>query len=115
MRRRRQDLAQPSDIAFLLIIFFLLLAGVAASQSLDLKIGPSSKKTIENLVLTLHQDGSLSEGDTPTTLNEIAKQMANTTNLTVLVEQETPWQEIVDILSFAQNQATPSVQLRLLP
>ncbi len=36
--RKRKELGQSSDIAFLLIIFFLLLSGVTASHSLDLQI-----------------------------------------------------------------------------
>ena len=42
MQRRKRALSQPSDIAFLLIIFFLLLAGVAADRMLV--VTPSSRE-----------------------------------------------------------------------
>ncbi|HKM08280.1 MAG TPA: biopolymer transporter ExbD, partial [Sphaerochaeta sp.] len=63
--RKRRDLGQPSDIAFLLIIFFLLLAGINTTQSIALNTN-SSKASLEDTVvlqaLLTHEGRLLLEG-----------------------------------------------------
>jgi biopolymer transport protein ExbD len=114
MRRRKQDLAQPSDIAFLLIIFFLLLSGIEVSKSLDLQSGKSAYAQIETISVTIHNDGFITKENTRTSLAELEGQLNEQTALSVFVEGETTWQAVVDVLSLAQRQQVSATQVEMI-
>lgn len=115
MRRRKQELAQPSDIAFLLIIFFLLLAGIEVSRSLDLQGGNEIHAQIHPIILTIHSNGELTSGHTATSLAELEGLLDGGTSLSVFVEGETLWQDVVDVLSVAQRQQVSSIKVEMTP
>lgn len=113
MRRRRHDLVQPTDIAFLLIIFFLLLAGSNISRSIDLKTGMSTTAQTRQVELTLHADGTLSTGEGQITATQLESELTPQDTLHIFIEPETTWQKVVDILSIAEK--TKGVSLEELP
>lgn len=119
MRKKRRDLGQSSDIAFLLIIFFLLLSGISSSHSLSLdlpspKPASTSAEEINFKTLSLRQDGSLSLADKPITTNQLPSLIQSTTNLTLQVEAETAWQEVVTTLSALQQLQLASLDLEVM-
>jgi biopolymer transport protein ExbD len=114
MRRRRQDLAQPSDIAFLLIIFFLLLSGIEVSKSLDLQSGTNTHAQAESISLVIYGDGLITKDAQQTSLVALEGILNSQTSLSVFVETDTTWQAVVDVLSLAQRKQVASTQVELL-
>ena len=115
MRRKRRDLGQSSDIAFLLIIFFLLLAGINTSQSLELTTSTSSSLQSDQKFVsaTLKENGKITSQGMDYTPLEFAANLTPNTALTLQVEEETSWQQVVDILSLAEQNQIASLSLEV--
>lgn len=114
--RKRRDLGQPSDIAFLLIIFFLLLAGITATQSLDLTLLQTSKSqnlTEQTLTITVNADGSLSSGDQTLLKADFIASLHTKTHLNLSIEASTEWQLVVDLLSILEQHPVASLSLEV--
>ncbi|MGH0052749.1 MAG: biopolymer transporter ExbD [Sphaerochaetaceae bacterium] len=116
--RKRRNLGQPSDIAFLLIIFFLLLSGIASSQSIPLSLASQSNQTSNEQMqrtLSLASDGTIStEGEQLTTV-ALRQFIAPAPHVVIAIEAATPWQYVVDLFSYIEQQSTASFSLELVP
>lgn len=116
--RKRPDLAQSSDIAFLLILFFLILAtlGQAKVFTLDLPqqntASPSGSR--EALSITLHHDGMMTSDDNPIAPTELIPLLSKQPHLQLLIEGETPWQEVVALLSLIEQYPPKSLLMEAL-
>ena len=113
--RKRRDLGQPSDIAFLLIIFFLLLAGINTTQSIALHTRASKEAQQDTVVLQvlLTQQGTLQlEGESYSPFDFAMKLTPNTT-LHLQVEAETSWQQVVDLLSLTEQRQIAGLSLTM--
>ncbi|MGB4406608.1 MAG: biopolymer transporter ExbD [Sphaerochaeta sp.] len=113
--RKRRDLGQPSDIAFLLIIFFLLLAGINTTQSIALHTSTSKEIQKDTVVVQalLTQQGTLQiEGESYAPFEFAARLTPNTT-LHLQVEEETSWQQVVDLLSLTEQRQIAGLSLTL--
>ena len=113
--RKRRDLGQPSDIAFLLIIFFLLLAGINTTQSIALHTTTSTVPQTETEVVQalLTQQGTVVlENETHTPLS-FAHKLTSGTTLHLSVEEETSWQQVVDLLSLSEQRQIAGLSLTL--
>ncbi len=113
--RKRTDLGQPSDIAFLLIIFFLLLAGINTTQSIALHTkattAPQTGSVVVQALLT--REGTVVlENETHTPFS-FAQKLTNGTNLYLQVEAETSWQQVVDLLSLTEQRRIAGLSLTL--
>jgi len=113
--RKRPDLAQSSDIAFLLILFFLILAtlGQAKVLTLDLpehEMVPSSHYT-ETLTVTLHHDGRTTTDTNELTHKDLIGLLSQKPHLLLSIEEETPWQEVVTLLSLLEQYPPKSLQM----
>jgi len=113
--RKRRDLGQPSDIAFLLIIFFLLLAGITTTQSIALHTNTSKEAQQDRVVLQalLTQQGSILLEDQAYTPFEFAIQLTPNTTLHLQVEEETSWQQVVDLLSLTEQRQIAGLSLTM--
>ncbi|MFA6680961.1 MAG: biopolymer transporter ExbD [Sphaerochaeta sp.] len=113
--RKRRDLGQPSDIAFLLIIFFLLLAGINTTQSIALQtraaIAPQPDSIVVQALLT-QQGTVVLENETHTPLS-FAQKLTSGTTLHLSVEEETSWQQVVDLLSLSEQRQIAGLSLTL--
>lgn len=109
-RRRRKELAQASDIAFLLIIFFLLLAGLDATKALSLKQGISSTEQTNPsgvLSLTLSSDGSIVDSSGKTlSLSDCESLIPSYERIDLSVSPDATWQAVVDLLALANESQT---------
>ncbi len=113
--RKRRDLGQPSDIAFLLIIFFLLLAGINTSQSIALHTRAATAPQPDSIVVQalLTQQGTVVlEKETHTPLS-FAQKLTSGTTLHLSVEEETSWQQVVDLLSLTEQRQIAGLSLTL--
>ena len=113
--RKRRDLGQPSDIAFLLIIFFLLLAGINTTQSIALHTSTSKEALQDTVVLQalLTQQGSILLENQRYTPFEFAIQLTPNTTLHLQVEEETSWQQVVDLLSLTEQRQIAGLSLTM--
>lgn len=111
--RKRRDLGQPSDIAFLLIIFFLLLAGINTSQSIALRLGTESQKQEVPLHALLTQQGTILLDDQFYSPFEFALKLVPNTTLHLQVEEATSWQQVVDLLSLTEQRQIAGLSLTL--
>jgi len=113
--RKRRDLGQPSDIAFLLIIFFLLLAGINTTQSLALHTNTSDASQTDPAVLQalLTQQGTILLEDQSYTPLEFARRLTPNTTLHLRVEAETSWQQVVDLLSLTEQRQLAGLSLTM--
>ena len=114
--RKRRDLGQPSDIAFLLIIFFLLLAGINTTQSIALHISTSKEAKEDTVALQalLTQQGALLLDDQAYTPLEFARTLTPNTILHLQIEAETSWQQVVDLLSLTEQRQIAGLSLALV-
>jgi len=113
--RKRRDLGQPSDIAFLLIIFFLLLAGITTTQSIALHASTSKEIQKDTVVVQalLSQQGAIQiEGESYAPFEFAARLTPNTT-LHLQVQAETSWQQVVDILSLTEQRHIAGLSLSM--
>jgi|GEM_PF-580628 biopolymer transport protein ExbD len=110
-RRKRKELAQSSDIAFLLIIFFLLLAGLDVSKALSYRQAKPAGETVETspLSLTLEDDDTLRYQNQPISLSQCKELLDEAGQLTLTVDDHATWQGVVDILSIAEESHTKVV------
>jgi biopolymer transport protein ExbD len=120
MRKKRRDLGQTSDIAFLLIIFFLLLSGISSSHSLSLQLpqNPTASTSSEDSKLqtiTLIRNGTLLLNNQETPLSQLPSLVYRTTDLILEVEAETAWQKVVSTLSVLQQLQPASLELEMMP
>lgn len=116
--RKRRELGQSSDIAFLLIIFFLLLSGVTASHSLDLNTSNSSilvGEAQEHLELTLKQDETVLFQDRVLNNAELTPFLNQKPHLTLSIEAKTDWQTVVSFLSLLEQYPLSSLSLEVVP
>lgn len=116
--RKRKELGQSSDIAFLLIIFFLLLSGVTASHSLDLQIPKTSVlvgDAEETIAITLKQDGSIIYHERILQTSELPSVLNQKPHLTLAIESKTDWQTVVSLLSMLEQYPLGSLSLEVLP
>ena len=112
--RKKRDLGQPSDIAFLLIIFFLLLAGINTTQALALRSGTESQKEEVPLQALLTQQGTILLDEQRYSPFEFALKLHPTTTLHLQVEAETSWQQVVDLLSLTEQRQIARLSLTLI-
>ncbi|HAP57339.1 MAG TPA: hypothetical protein DD633_02625 [Sphaerochaeta sp.] len=116
--RKRKELGQSSDIAFLLIIFFLLLSGVTASHSLDLQIPKTSiliGETEKHVTIILKQEGILLYQGRTLHLTELQPLLNQEPHLTLSIEAKTDWQTVVSLLSLIERYTLSSLSLEVLP
>ncbi|MGE4454497.1 MAG: biopolymer transporter ExbD [Sphaerochaeta sp.] len=114
--RNRRNLGQPSDIAFLLIIFFLLLSGIASSSGIVLSLSETMPKdSIDKrpLSLTLSRNGAIYSRDTIIEYHDLTTQIATTNHVIITVEKGVPWQQVVSLLSIIEQQGTATFSLEL--
>lgn len=100
MRRKKLNGSQPNDIAFLLILFFLLLIISSIEYSLDLSTSgnQAEEKTEEIFNLNLTSNGLFVENlkiDEATLYSQL--KVGQKVNLTV--EENVLWQDVIATLS----------------
>jgi len=116
--RKRKELAQPSDIAFLLIIFFLLLAGVGISRAIPIEMESGSRGADaagKTLSVTLKQNGSIETSTGVMDIEKLAAELDSATRLKLLVEGQTRWQQVVHTLSLLSESPVEAVNLEEAP
>jgi biopolymer transport protein ExbD len=114
-RKRREygDSAALSDLAFLLIIYFIVIAGFNINKGflMNLPAKDSTRLVLKDDLLRFeldaagalfHQGGAI---DMETAETEIRKLAASHPNLAVVlgVDPETPWQKVVSFVGLAQR------------
>ncbi|MDR1180003.1 MAG: biopolymer transporter ExbD [Spirochaetales bacterium] len=114
-RKRREygDSAALSDLAFLLIIYFIVIAGFNVNKGflMNLPAKDSTRLVLRDDLLRFELDaagdlfhqGSIMDMDTAET--EIRNLAASHPNLAVVlgVNPETPWQKVVSFVGLAQR------------
>lgn len=114
--RKRRDLGQPSDIAFLLIIFFLLLAGITATQSFDLSLLNTTNTqdlAEKNITITMNKDGALILAGQPLQRSELLRTLHSKTHLKLIIAEATQWQNVVDLLAVLETHPVASLSLEV--
>lgn len=100
MRKKYRTLGEPSDIAFLLIIFFLLMVGVSDEHVLTLfresEVAPSEKIP---LVIEVQSDGSLIKEGKVISKEQLRKEALNYSELHLHISETCRWQEVVTLLA----------------
>jgi biopolymer transport protein ExbD len=115
-RRKRRafgDTGASSDIAFLLIIYFIVIAGFNVNRGFLLTLPARDSQRLiprdELLRFYLDAGGGLALGGAPCDLGaaerEIRRLMGLSPNAAVLltVNPETPWQAVVQFVELAQD------------
>jgi biopolymer transport protein ExbD len=117
-RRGIEDSSASSDIAFLLIIYFIVIAGFNVNKGflMNLPAKNSTRLILKEDLLRFELDRSgslLYQGnalDYGTAEREIRSAVAAHPNLAVLltVDSEAPWQRVVSFVELAQKLAVES-------
>jgi biopolymer transport protein ExbD len=112
-RKRPEDTAALSDLAFLLIVYFIVIAGFNVNKGflLNLPAKDSTRLILKDDLLRFEFDdaGTLLYRDTEVDMviaeNEIRASVAAHPNLAVIltVAPATPWQQVVSFVELAQR------------
>lgn len=114
MRRKQHAVGQPGDIAFLLIIFFLVLIGLQGARSIELSGGGQSMaEGLGTLSIILLADGTIVQGESSIPIDELSRTIAHYDSLHLQVAGEALWQDVVTVLSIADEHRT-AVSLEVL-
>jgi len=121
MRRHNSRGAQLSDLAFLLIIFFLVLAGTLSLEQLDLAFpldGSGDKAEHEPVQVRIEQDGSWSADGRTVGEKELFAEFSRNSipgpaekALLILIHRKAPWQSVADLLQSARKRDIASVHM----
>ena len=108
MRRKRQVLGQSSDIAFLLIIFFLLLIGVNGTRSIDFStLGEPTPEAKTPVFITMDSNGKLYHEAAPISFESLRELMEKSETIHLKIAGENAWQDVVDVLAQADTYHSP--------
>lgn len=115
-RRKSPDIADSgalSDLAFLLIIFFIVIAVFNVNKGFILSLPKKNSTKIVNvkdiIKVTLHSDGSLSSRGADITREELKSdteaQLDSQPNLTFLlkIEPDTVYQDVVEVIELVRR------------
>lgn len=107
MRKRRRELAQNSDIAFLLIIFFMILAGIPTFSQIDLHLSEQEQSRglseLETYHVLLTSTGELSLNGTLVEAHLFENVFSSSSEVVLSIEGGTPWQMVVGVLEVFQT------------
>ena len=115
--RKRRDVGQPSDIAFLLIIFFVLMAGVTISHGFTsdlLSTSVHAPSTSANVQLVLMENGTIVHDGRVVQGDGLSSLLTPESMIHVLIEGKTPWQLVVDLFARIERHSVSSLSLELL-
>jgi biopolymer transport protein ExbD len=112
-RRKDSDSAAFSDLAFLLIIYFIVIAGFSVNKGflMNLPAKDSTRLVLKDDILRYELDaaGSIRYDDAVidrvTAGQDIRAGLAAHPNLSVVltVDKDCPWQQLVSFVEMAQN------------
>lgn len=112
-RLEQADSGALSDLAFLLIIFFIVIAVFNVNKGFMLGLPKKNSTKIVNvediLKVRLYQDGTLKTGDITLTTSELEEEVTNLLidqpNLTFLlkIDPEVPYQRVVTIIEIVRK------------
>jgi biopolymer transport protein ExbD len=112
-REPREDSSALSDLAFLLIIYFIVIAGFNVNKGflMNLPARDSTRFILKDDLLRYELDGSgrlLFQGavrDSAAAEQEIRSALGTNPNLAVVltVDPQTPWQRVVSFVELAQK------------
>ena len=112
-RRRFSDSSAASDVAFLLIIYFLVIAGFNINQGflMNLPSKESTRLILKDDLMRFEMDGQGSvfyqgaELSISAAEREIRAAVAGHPNLAVvlMIDPEAPWQQVVYFVELAQK------------
>ncbi len=116
MRRRKITVAQPNDLAFLLIIFFLLLVGVYGVRSINLSTVSQAVVQTDSppVVLTLNASGILRHEGIVLSTEDFHQLLQTIKTTTLRIAGETEWQKVITVLSKLDERGI-TVALERLP
>ena len=125
-RKKRIDIAESgalSDLAFLLIIFFIVIAvfNVNTGFLLGLPRKNSTKiLNVEDIVkISLKNDGVLEHGGAPVTLSDLEKivteRLTLRPNMTLLltISPDVPYQYVVEVVDFVRKKEVENFSFRM--
>lgn len=111
-----------SDLAFLLIIYFIVIAGFTVNAGYLLKLPTAGSQRIVNVQdlvkLRLDATGNLALNGAAVSVEvadaELSEAIAAQPNLTVLlsIHPDCPWQSVVDVISAAQRNRVENFSFR---
>jgi biopolymer transport protein ExbD len=111
MRRYRRTVTQPSDIAFLLILFFLILSGAVVDRALEVSASEPAASPQQERTVTITVDTAgvvrLGKG----ILTPSASSQIQGADVVVHVVGDTRWEFVVAALSTVTQYGATSVSL----
>jgi biopolymer transport protein ExbD len=117
--RKRPDLNQSSDIAFLLILFFLVLASLQTAKALSLDLPSqqieSSSSNVESLHISLEADGTLMVNHSEISQAHLQRLLTSSSTVRLSVNPHTPWQCVVDLFSIIERNPPNAFSIEVSP
>lgn len=126
MRRRGQqdNSSYLSDLAFLLIIFFVLLAGSTTIGTISSTISPlpeasPAQDSEQNLIIVrILENGSWTDADgkptTPETVHHAIESAAGETAMLLAIEPSAKWEAVTPALELCEKHGIPAT-MEMLP
>ena len=125
-RKKRIDIAESgalSDLAFLLIIFFIVIAIFNVNTGFLLGLprkGSTKVLNVEDIIkITLQADGALVHDGSPVTLAGLEKivseRLTLRPNMTLLltISPDVPYQYVVDVVDFVRKREVENFSFRM--
>ncbi len=108
-----------SDLAFLLIVFFVLLAGSTTVKVLQVQVPPAAQSAAvleptQRMSVLSCRDGSYMVGDTIATPEGLRPMLQGMQALDIMVEQGTAWEHVTTLIALCSELDVP-LSLRMVP
>ena len=114
-RKQRKSVAQPSDIAFLLIIFFLLLAGIDTSQTLELTMGSSGRESGSGLQVRVNAAEEIFVAQQRIGAKQLVQAIPPGSSVSLMVEAGTSWQTVITLLDLLEAIPLEGLSVEMSP
>ncbi len=118
------NIASLIDVVFLLIIFFMTVSQITATEQLPINLpnaqngNTPSQTNSESIIININSSGNIYLGSTSTEITELKndlQKLNNTTNLSVIIrcDRDLEWSKVREVIKICRGCNITSLKVRV--